>query len=36
MANPNLKKDSAFARVFAALGGTRRALNAAKKGAKKK
>jgi hypothetical protein len=36
MGNPNLKKGSAFAKVFAALGGTKRALNAAKKGKRKK
>lgn len=37
MGNPNLKKGSPFAKVFAALGGTKRALNAVKKkGGKKK
>lgn len=35
MPNPFLKKGSAFAKIFAALGGTTRALNAAKKQAKK-
>lgn len=35
MSNPNLKKGSAFAKIFAALGGTTRALNAAKKQTKK-
>lgn len=36
MANPNLKKGSFTAKIFAALGGTTRALNAAKKAGPKK
>ena len=35
MGNPNLKKGSAFAKIFAALGGTTKALNDARKTKKK-